>query len=279
MIATMVGLNRQLSDLTFQYYSQWMKAETGVYLSPIKKTLVLQRLSRRLDIRKINSFEAYLRLIKSEGEETERQLALDLLTTHETFFFREPTHFDWFKKHLMQNHAGGKAIRVWSAAASTGEEVWSLAMTLADCMGPQGSWSLLGSDISLPALDKAKRGHYGMQRCEGIPKTYLKQFCLKGQGTQHNTLLIDAALRQKVDFKALNLNQELPEMPLCDVIFLRNVLIYFDQTTKKEVVSRCLQKLQPEGYLLVSHSESLNGLGLNLSLIQAGVYQKPKTAL
>lgn len=263
-----------LSDATFQRYSQWMKAQTGVHLTDIKKTLVHQRLMKRLLARKLDSFEAYFRLINQKEEETERQLALDLLTTHETFFFREPKHFEWLKHYLQQPRPKSQIVRIWSAAASSGEEVWSIAMLLADVLGTQGSWQLMGSDISQPILDKARAGHYVMQRCEGLPLPYLKRFCLKGQGKQMNTLLIERELRQRVEFKVINLNEELPSMAPFDVIFLRNVLIYFDGPTKNQVVERCIHRLQPGGYLVISHSESVTGMHSNLKIIQAGVYQK-----
>jgi chemotaxis protein methyltransferase CheR len=263
-----------LSDATFQRFSLWMKAQTGVHLTDIKKTLVHQRLMKRLLARKIETFEAYYRLINQKEEEAERQLALDLLTTHETFFFREPKHFDWLKGYLQQPRPNSQVLRIWSAAASSGEEVWSIAMMLADLLGTQGPWQLLGSDISQPVLDKARAGHYVMQRCEGLPQAYLRKFCLKGHGRQINTLLIERELRQRVEFKVINLNEELPSMAPFDVIFLRNVLIYFDPITKAQVVERCIQRLQPGGYLVISHSESVTGQHGNLKIIQAGVYQK-----
>lgn len=264
----------QLSDVTFQRYSQWMKAQTGVHFTDIKKTLVNQRLLRRLHARNVATFEAYFRLLTHINEDAERQLALDLLTTHETFFFREPKHFEWLKRYLSHSRPQGKALRIWSAAASSGEEVWSIAMLLAEHLGVQGPWQLVGSDISQPVIEKAKCGHYVMQRCDGIPNHYLRKFCLKGQGTQHNTLLIISELRQRVEFKVMNLIEDFPKTTPFDVIFLRNVLIYFDNATKAQVVHRCIQCLQPGGFLLVSHSESLNGLCAQLTLIQAGVYQK-----
>ncbi|WP_373974108.1 SAM-dependent methyltransferase [Chitinibacter sp. SCUT-21] len=263
-----------LSDATFQRYSQWMKAQTGVHLADIKKTLVNQRLMRRLQARKVDTFEAYFRILTHKDEEAERQIALDLLTTHETFFFREPKHFEWLRLFLMRPRPNSQVLRIWSAAASSGEEVWSIAMMLSDCMGMNGNWQLLGTDISQPVLDKARAGHYVMNRCDGIPRNYLKEYCLKGQGKQANTLLIMRELRHRVDFKVINLNEDLPSMAPFDVIFLRNVLIYFDADTKMKVVQRCLQRLQPNGYLIISHSESITGIFSNLKLIQAGIYQK-----
>jgi len=264
----------ELTDATFNLFRQWMKNQTGVHLSEIKKTLVFQRLMRRLKARKMVTFEAYYRLIQQTAEENERQLAIDALTTHETYFFREPKHFEWLKGFLLDKQKKGSLIRIWSAAASTGEEVWTIAMMLADCLGIDGLWQLMGSDISQPVLDKAKTGHYVMQRCEGIQVSYLKKYCLKGQGSQISTMLLVRELRQRVSFQVVNLNDELPAFAPMDVIFLRNVLIYFDGHTKKTVVRRCVERLMTGGFLIVSHSESLNDINEGLVLVQAGVYQK-----
>ncbi|WP_273429998.1 protein-glutamate O-methyltransferase CheR [Chitinibacter tainanensis] len=263
-----------LTDATFVRYQQWLRERTGVNLTEVKKTLVHQRLIKRLQARNIDTFEAYFRVLLASSEEAERQLALDLLTTHETYFFREPKHFQWFKHYLLSPQAVGRALRVWSAASSSGEEVWSIAMMLSDFLGLQGTWYLLGSDISQPVLAKAQQGHYPMSRCEGIPPAYLRDFCLKGQGAQLHTLRIMPALRKRVDFRLVNLNEALPDLGHFDVIFLRNVLIYFDIETKNTVLLRCIDALQPGGYLLVSHSESLTGFQLPLDLVQAGIYRK-----
>lgn len=262
-----------LSDLTFRRFSSWMKQQSGVFLSDAKKPLLQQRLHKRLLARQQPSLEAYFRLLSAAEEEAERQTAIDLLTTHETYFFREDQHFEWLRRQFVPQ-ARGAPCRVWCAAASSGEEVWSLAMVLADCLGPDGGWNVLGSDISLPALDKARNGHYPLTRCARIPPDYLRRFCLKGTGRQAGTLLIGRALRAHVDFRQINLDQPLPAIGRYALIFMRNVLIYFDHETKRRVVERTIEHLGGAGYLVVSHSESLHGLQLPLQLVAPGIYRK-----
>lgn len=263
----------QISDLTYQRFSDWMKQQTGVYLPPSKKPLIQQRLHKRLLARQQPSLDAYFALLGNEHEQQERQLAIDLLTTHETHFFRESAHFNWLRTWL-QHRPATQPLRIWSAAASSGEEVWSLAMLLADVLGISGDWKLLGSDISTQVLDQARSGHYALQRANGIPDAYLRRYCLKGQGRQQGTMLIEAHLRQHACFEQINLNRPLPHIGPFDLIFLRNVLIYFNQQTKTDVIERVLEKLGPQGLLVVSHSESLHSLGLALTLVAPGIYRK-----
>lgn len=262
-----------LSDLTFRRFSGWMKQQTGVFLSEAKKPLVQQRLHKRLLARRVASLEAYFRLLTAPEEEGERQIAIDLLTTHETYFFREEKHFEWLRARLA-HWPREQAFRVWCAASSSGEEVWTLAMVLADCLGVDGNWQVLGSDISLPVLEKAQRGHYPLERCERIPRAFLRRFCLRGTGRQAGTLLIGKPLRGHVALRVINLDQTLPAIGPFELVFLRNVLIYFDQGTKQQVVSRVLERLVTDGNLVVSHSESLHGLQLPIQLVAPGIYRK-----
>lgn len=263
----------QLSDATFSRFAVWMKAQTGVHFPPGKKTLVHQRLTRRLAARNVATFEAYFRLLQDPAELDERETAIDLLTTHETFFFREPKHFHWLQKHLREHPPVG-TLRVWSGASSTGEEVWSIAMLLADVLGIDGDWTLMGSDISQGVLARAQKAHYALQRCEGMPEAYMRRFCLKGVRQHAGTFLVNKTLRAKVNFQLINLDKTLPSIGPFHIVFLRNVLIYFDAATKLQVVERVLGRLSVGGFLLVSHSESLHGLPLPIQLVAPGIYRK-----
>jgi chemotaxis protein methyltransferase CheR len=147
-------------------------------------------------------------------------------------------------------------------------------MTLAEGLGTT-PWEIIGSDISSQMLAKARTGHYAMERANTLPQPLLVKYCLKGTGSQQGTFLIDRALRSRVDFISVNLNEVLPELGEFDVIFLRNVMIYFDQETKRKVVARLLPRLKPGGYLIVSHSESLNGVCDTLKLVMPSIYRKP----
>jgi chemotaxis protein methyltransferase CheR len=263
---------RAISDQEFRLFQRIMFDTAGVSLAASKKALVSGRLSRRLKARGCASYRDYHELL--QGDPDERQCAIDLLTTNETYFFREPRHFDHLRDTLLPAHPRGRPFRVWSAASSSGEEVYSIAMTLAHVLGATG-WSVLGSDLSTQVLAKARTGHYGMARTEGIPRDYLRRFCLKGTGRQEGTFLVGRPLRERVEFRQINLNMPLPALEPFDVIFLRNVMIYFSQDTKAEVVRRVLGLLRPGGHLFIGHSESLNGIADGLVAVRPAVYRKP----
>ncbi len=262
----------QLNDATFARFSAWMREQSGMHMPESKKTLLQQRLLNRLTARQVSTYEAYLRLLQDPDEVQEQAIAVDLLTTHETFFFRERKHFDWMQ-HEVAARPKNSSLNVWSAASSTGEEIWSLAMILAHQLGEQANWHVLGSDISLRVIAQAKAAHYSLNRVDGIPSVLMRKYCLKGVGKQDGSLLIVPALRNKVEFRVINLALPLPEIGLFDFIFLRNVLIYFDVNGKQDILNKVIKKLKSNAYLFVSHSESLYGLSEDLKLIQPGIYQ------
>jgi chemotaxis protein methyltransferase CheR len=196
-----------------------------------------------------------------------------LLTTNETYFFREPKHFDWLQRAVRARRNSAQSFRVWSAASSTGEEAYSIAMVLADSLGG-AAWEVLGSDISARVLAHACTGHYSMQRASHIPEYYLKRFCLRGVGEQRGTLLIKRELRERVRFCQVNLNAGLPRLGSFDVIFLRNVMIYFNEETKRRVVARLLTVLKAGGSFLVGHSESLHGINDTVEAVAPAIYMQ-----
>lgn len=263
-----------LQDGEFQQFRGWLYRTAGISLSPAKKALVAGRLSKRLKYHQLQSYGDYFQLIMSKTPGEEQQIALDLLTTNETYFFREPRHFDFLRSQVLGKPLSGRPFRLWSAASSTGEEPYSLAMTLADCLG-SAPWEILASDISSQVLAQARSGHYPLARARHIGKPQLFRYCLKGTGSQEGTFLIERHLRERVHFMQINLNQTLPPIGEFEVIFLRNVMIYFDQPTKQQVVARMLPLLRTGGYFIVSHSESLNGVTDALELISPSIYRKP----
>ena len=266
-------MNTQISDSEFGNFQRFIFEAAGITLSPSKKALVCGRLSKRIRARKMASYTEYFALLKSNQEPVEVQTAIDLLTTNETYFFREPKHFDWLRQAASQ-HAGPSPFRVWSAASSSGEEAYSIAMVLAECRGEQ-AFEVVGTDISTRMLAKARTGHYPEQRARQIPTHYLKQFCLKGQREQAGTLLVARELRQKARFVQANLNDKLPDLGSFHVIFLRNVMIYFNGDTKRQVVARVLSLLKPGGHLYIGHSESLHGISTAAVQVAPSVYRKP----
>jgi chemotaxis protein methyltransferase CheR len=265
-------LNVSLKDSEFSSFQQMIFRIAGISMTPAKKALVAGRLAKRLKHHGLDSYEDYFQLLSRQQDEM--QVAVDLLTTNETYFFREPKHFDFLRDRVLPGHPAGRPFRVWSAACSSGEEPYTLAMLLADRLG-DAPWEVFGSDISTQVLDKARRGLYPMERARGIPPALLRTHCLKGVGSQEGQLLIDPALRRRVHLAQINLNEPLPEVGEFDVIFLRNVMIYFDTETKRQVVRRLIELLKPGGYLLIGHSESLNGVVDELQSVMPSIYRKP----
>ena len=264
----------RISEREFHAIRAWIREAAGINLSEQKKALIVGRLAARLRHHGLESYGQYFNLLQSGAQPAELQVAVDLLTTNETHFFREPKHFDFLREKILPGHPAGRAFRVWSAASSTGEEPYSIAMTLADSLG-EAPWEIVASDLSSRVLARAQTGHYPIARAKTIPRNYLQRYCLKGVGSQEGTFLVEPKLRGRLRFMQVNLVSPLPQLREFDVIFLRNVMIYFDLATKHEVVARMLPHLARGGYIIVGHSESLNGVSDALASIQPSIYRKP----
>ncbi|MDD1620004.1 MAG: methyltransferase domain-containing protein [Methylococcaceae bacterium] len=258
----------------FFWIKEYLYKQAGIVLNDSKQALVSGRLDKRLRYHGLTSYSEYFRLFGKPGFEQETLMALDLLTTNETYFFREPKHFDFLAQHFFPQHPAGRPLRLWSAASSSGEEAYTLAMLAAE-FSKTRQWEILGTDISHRVLEKARNGLYPLNAAEKIPAPLLKKYCLKGSGEYDGFLLIDSALRSRVSFMHVNLNDTLPNLGIFDVIFLRNVMIYFDIPTKQRLVERIQRYLRPGGYFFISHSESLNGMNADLlQMVSPSVYRK-----
>lgn len=262
---------RDITPGEFAQFKRLIFDIAGITLTEAKQVLLAGRLFKRVKHFGFGSYSDYYRHVSQPAHQDELQVMVDLLTTNETYFFREAQHFE-FLKHCAQQHTGG-TFRVWSAAASSGEEAYSIAMVLADTMA-SGAWEVVGTDISTRVLDKARNGHYSMERTQGIPDRFLKQHCLKGIGEHAGTLLIRRTLRERVRFVHGNLLQPRRDLGSFDVIFLRNVMIYFEMDTKRKVVANLIPFLKPGGRLIVGHSESLNGITDRLAAVQPTIYAR-----
>lgn len=263
-----------LKDHEFNQIRELIYTIAGISMAPSKKPLVSSRLSKRLRDGGHRSFGDYVRFITAPSNAGELQMAVDLLTTNETHFFREIKHFDFLRQQVLPAREPGRPLRIWSAACSSGEEPYSIALLLADVL-QTSPWEVVGSDISTRVLEKARSGIYPLARSKDIPLSLLKQYCLKGTGQHADVFMIDKKLRSQVQFIHLNLNKTLPKLGLFDVIFLRNVMIYFDPDTKRNVVQRMLPLLRPGGYFLVGHSETLGGVCDSLCAVAPSIYRKP----
>jgi chemotaxis protein methyltransferase CheR len=260
--------------------------EAGIYLSEAKQALVVGRLSRRLRDLQLDSFAAYYEIVRADGEERARML--DCICTNETHFFREPRQFEFLEQKVfpqwINRAAAGlmpRRIRVWSAACSTGEEPCSLAMILLAHFPPDSGWSLdiLATDLSTRALESAKAGVWRIEKAAEIPPDYLKAFMLRGTGTQEGAMKAGPGVRSILRFQRVNLNEaRYPVAGPFDLVFCRNVLIYFDAASKARVVGRLLEQLAPDGYLCLGHAESLNSVSQRARSVGPTVYMHaPRT--
>ncbi|WP_166365817.1 CheR family methyltransferase [Pseudomonas akapageensis] len=266
-------LNSSISDQEFGLFQRLFHEQIGLQLTPVKKPLLCGRLAKRLTALGLGSYRDYYNLLVSKSGAEERETAIDLITTHETYFFREPKHFELLQSKIIPSLYANDELRVWSAASSTGEEAYTLAMVLDSFRSPR-PWSITATDISRQVLINARRGLYPMTRGERIPEHYLKRYCLRGNGRYAGYFMVESALRERVEFLPGNLTQPCSDLGLFDVILLRNVLIYFDPPTKLLVLRNVLERLKPGGWLMVGHSESLHDTRLPLELVMPSVYRK-----
>ena len=243
-----------LSERDFGTVRQLIAQYAGIKLSPQKRNMVYNRLQRRLRVRGLGSFGDYLELVQREGSD-EREAFVNALTTNLTAFFREPHHFDMLLERARaraQQH--GAPLRCWSSACSTGEEAWSIAMVLREAQCPG---SVLGTDIDTDVLQTAQSGIYRMERAATLQPERLRKHFLRGSGANEGLVSMRPELRQMVRFGQLNLQSPVwPAQEPYDVIFCRNVVIYFDREVQKKLLARFADLLVPGGLLMVGHSES-----------------------
>jgi chemotaxis protein methyltransferase CheR len=264
-----------ITDQEFALFQRLIYKIAGISLSDAKKILLVGRLTRRLKVYEFTSFTQYYRMLAGGEHPEELQTMVDLLTTNETYFFREPKHFDFLRDSILAKRTSPATFRVWSAACSSGEEVYTLAMVLAENL-PNTPWEIVGSDISTQVLAKAATGHYSLARTEGMPPGFMSKYCLKGVRSQAGSFLIAPELRKKTRFYQINLMQPVEaDIGEFDVVFLRNVMIYFDPPTKAKVVHNLLPRLKSGGHLIIGHSETLNGITDRVDAVLPTVYRKP----
>ncbi len=270
-----------MRDSEFEFIRGLVYEHSRINLGPDKRELVSTRLGKRLRATKSESLTAYCDLLKSPGADDELGNLIDVISTNHTFFFREQAHFDFLKETAlpematrMQKERWPK-LRVWSAASSSGEEAYSIAITLATNL-PHTPWQIEGTDISHRILDKAKRAVYDADTVRNLPENLVRAHFQRGFGPQDGQIRVRQELRERVNFSHLNLLEGEPEFrdPF-QIIFCRNVMIYFDRPTQEELVARLTRRLVPGGYLLVGHSESLTNIKHTLRSIRPATYQRP----
>ncbi len=264
-----------LHQKTFQRICTLMHQTVGLSFPDVKLPLINSRLAPRLQQLGLPSFEAYFELISGHEDGGEFQMAVDLLTTNETYFFREPAHYELLAAELTRSRPA--SLSVWSAASSFGDEAYSTAMLLAD-LKMQGhigdDWSVLGTDISDRVLRSALTAIYPEDRLRQVSLERRRRYCLRGVGPAQGQLQISPRLTERVRFGQLNLCKDIENLGPFDVVFLRNVLIYFDVPTKREVVDRVLTQLRPGGLFFIGSAEGRVSCDTALEQLAIGVYRK-----
>jgi chemotaxis protein methyltransferase CheR len=268
-----------VSDRDFQRFQTLIHREAGIWLAPVKKALLVGRLARRLRELNIPSYAAYYERVVED--EAERIRMLDAICTNETHFFREPKHFDFLTERVFpawraEADAGRRErrIRIWSAACSTGEEPYTLAMVLLTAFPAGWDLEIVASDLSTKVLDRASAGLWPLEKSKEIPAEHLKSFMLRGFGAQEGLMKAGPEIRALIKFTRVNLvGESWPGGPPFDLVFCRNVLIYFERQAKITVVERLLDRLDPRGFLFLGHAESLGGFTVKARAVLPTVYQ------
>jgi len=271
-----------IKDREFKLLSDLVYQTIGINLGPAKKELLRTRLGKRLRLLGIDSFKDYYRYVTEENKDELTNL-FDAISTNLTSFFREQNHFDYLNETVLPElldegkKKGDWQLRVWSAACSTGEEPYSLAITLSDYLGQSSKWGvkMLATDVNTEVLGKAEMGVYKEDRVDGLSKIMLRNHFLRGEGNQLGMVRVKRYLRDMITFRRINLTS--PRYPFkkeFDVIFCRNVMIYFDKFTQREIVDKMHKHLKKGGYLFLGHAESLTGIKTDFKYIKPTIYKK-----
>ncbi|MFZ5495067.1 MAG: CheR family methyltransferase [Verrucomicrobiota bacterium] len=271
-----------MRESEFDFIRQLVYQRSRICLDTDKREMVGARLSKRLRATKLGSVTEYCQLLRSPEAGEELAHLIDAISTNHTFFFRENAHFDFVRNQIVpemqqrQRAERWPRFLAWSAACSSGEEPYSLAITLAESLAPGWDWHIQCSDISHRILDRASRGIYAEDVVERLPPAVVRRHFQKGIGPQAGNYRIRPELRQRLAFHQMNLlERDSPLDELFHVIFCRNVMIYFDRPTQQELVNRLARRLVPGGYLLVGHAESLAGISHPLQTVRPATYRRP----
>ncbi len=280
--AASAGAQAAVSDRDFARFQALINKEAGIWLAPVKKALLVGRLARRIRELGVASYADYYQRVAED--ERERTRMLDCICTNETHFFREPRHFEFLASRVFpawreDADAGRRArrVRVWSAACSTGEEPFSLAMVLLQHCPADAGWScsVFATDLSTRVLATARSATWSIDKADAIPPLLLKRYMLRGTDEQLGKMRAKPCLRDVVRFERLNLSiAPYPVEGRFDAIFCRNVLIYFQAAQRLHVVRSLLGHLAPGGYLFLGHAATVTGLSEELQNVSPNIYRK-----
>ncbi|MGF1483005.1 MAG: CheR family methyltransferase [Opitutales bacterium] len=266
-----------LSDREYEYFRSIIYDHCRINLGPNKRELVKARLNKRLRALKLPNFKAYIDLLQGPNSEEEWTNLIDSISTNYTFFFREPAHFEFlYKQALPELASGGGTFRVWSSACSSGEEPYSVSIVLDQFFkGQSEAYRIECTDISTRILAKAREGIFAPPQVEKIRRDWMKKYFEQGRRGNEVLFRIKEPVRGRLNFTHMNLmDRSFPWREPFQVVFCRNVMIYFDRETQEDLVQRIAQHIVPGGYLFIGHSESLTGVRHGLKLIKPSIYKK-----
>lgn len=265
MVAPIKSDKKREFEFTAKAFDQirsLVKEKTGIVLSDGKQDMVYGRLTRRLRALDLPNFESYIQIVKS-GHEEELINLVNAITTNLTSFFREEHHFGYLRNTvfpaLMEKNAATRKIRIWSAGCSTGEEPYSIAMTVREFFPWDSDWDvkIIATDLDSNVVNTGKKGVYQLSRVEGVSNEYKKRWMRRGKGDKSDFVKMNAELQDLITFKQLNLLEGWPLKGPVDIIFCRNVVIYFDKDTQRVLFDRYADMLAPDGHLFIGHSENM----------------------
>ncbi len=275
----MLAQSYDITDKEFELFRNMIYRETGIDLSERKKRLVIARLSKRLRALELNSFTDYYNYLQEgRNADTELVLLINRITTNKTDFFREMHHFDYLKHELLPKiisageHGGSRTLRIWSAGCSSGEEPYSIAMTVLDSFSKTRGWDIkiLATDLDTEVLTKASQGVYNTQTVAPVPADYISRY-FRRSGSDYE---VTPEIKNLIYFRKLNFMNPFPMKRPFDIIFCRNVIIYFDAKTKQELMTKFHNQLKDQGHMFIGHSESLMHMKDKFRYIKNTIYQK-----
>lgn len=268
-------LSLELNKTQFEKISRLLYRLCGITLYSGKEELVKARLIKRLRELEMRDFEQYIRYVERDSSGNELTIMTDMLTTNKTSFFREPQHFDYLRQHILPLLKERK-VWFWSAGCSSGEEPFSLAILLREELPAmyRHDVRILSTDISVRMVKKAREAVYEQERLQGIPSQFLEKYFTCVKTKSRRVYRVNNNIRAMVRVARLNLMEEWPMKGLFNVIFCRNVMIYFDKPTRQKLIRRFWELIGPGGHLFIGHSESLSGLSHEFRYVQPAVYMK-----
>jgi len=266
----------ELSPIMFTRFCDLVYAKSGIRLGPQKEALVAARMGKRIRVLGLPSYEAYYDVVEKDEAGQELVEMLNAISTNVTHFFREARHFEVLRDLLRDwQKTGQSSFRIWSAASSTGEEPYSIAMTARASLSDPKDCKILATDLSTRVLDMARKGCYERRHVEKVPESYVRRFFVQSRDDPDRPHAVADDVKRMVTYARINLAK--PPFPMkgpFDVVFCRNVMIYFDNEVRRALLSEICRLLKPGGYLMVGHAESLSGMLSDFRSVEPSVYIK-----